>query len=115
MPSGASLALNPGGNGGGGAVRKKPNGAVAPREALLTGARDPRLARKALKSRLNPNFSTTEQFASLALVCSRAAQMPNACSAAKLGTFTCMTNAPAAIIAASAWSITARVAAFDVA
>src|SRR2546422_644835 len=79
--------------------------------SVLTGARDPRLARKALKSRLNPYFSTTEQFASLAFVCSRAAQMPNALSAAKLGTFTCVTNAPANTIAADAWSMTACVAA----
>ena len=70
--------------------------------SVLTGAREPRLSRKALKSRLNPYFRTTEQFASLAFVCSRAAQMPNACSAAKLGTSTCVTIAPAATIAAAA-------------
>src|SRR5262245_47982048 len=82
--------------------------------SVATGADAPSELRNALKSRLKPYLRTTEQAASLAFVCSRAAQMPQALRAAKLGTVAIATVAPAAVMSAAAALMAACVAAFDV-
>ena len=60
-----------------------------------TGAVGPSDARKALKSRLNPYFSPTEQFASFPFVCSRAAQIPKFSRPTMPGKVASATVAPA--------------------
>src|SRR5436190_8856081 len=83
-------------------------------DSVATGATASSDVRNALKSRLKPYLRTTEQFASLAFVCSREAQIPHAFRSLKLGTVAIATVAPAAVRSAAAASIAAFVAAFEV-